>query len=1150
MSRVFSLLPAGLIASLVVMAAFGYIAYEGSNQGRTYALWNDAYKTAKNQGEEKLDQLFLEKTARSELVFPALTEPKQIEEYKAAKNSIQNLDQFFYKNVLPAWWLKWLFLLALIPAGIICLYVVRPVFQKQAARMLFINGLLGLCGGYFWHLQTNNIYPLGIDLAGGTELIYSLDYREIDRRIEAQNARIDELKDRQAKKQRDNDGTDITEEKISAAVRVLQSLKDSKQNAPTKATDIVRKRVDPTGAKGVPVTSYDQGQRIRIQLPKASPEQVDQIKRQIKTGGRLTFHVCTDDRSDIQRVEGELAAGKHDTVLMKMEIEKPDYYDPTKKRLEDTVYAEIEPMLEGSRIINSRVSRGDDGYWEVLIYFDAAGEAQFADVTGKNIGKKMAIVLDGKGVTAPVIRSRINGTCQITGSFTEKDAKELASILQAGSLPVDVEMESTLEIGPSLGGQQIQSGIFATVIGAVTVALFMLIYYRLAGIVAIIGMATLLILMLGSLGFFKATMTLPGIAGILLNLGMAVDANVLIYERIREELSRGRPFRLAVQHGFDRAFLTIIDCHITTLISAVILYYVGTGPVRGFAIVLSIGVLVTLFSNVWVTRQVMEWLVSREAVQSLNMMQLFRTTNFDFMGTRRIWIASTAFLAVVSLAAFIYMGPVTKRIYDVDFTGGTLVVFNFSKGQEQTSEEVKGKVEKDLKANLKLRVQHAVEKLRAVSTSADAEKKTGLALYDQIKADDPSLAQQLGRPENLTGPIVKNLADDLAKVLDDYDRTPFVGQSFGQPIPGSKTNYRSFTVTTRISESKVMSLLDDELKKLFEGKLEPRAVEVSQETAKLRFDGERVKSLNAEDKVAAIVREHLQGAAKDSNNEDIKTALAALKVSEVKTETYGSGSGFARPYVDIGPLPTDASQRERVIATLELTPVKLKGNETDLKLDGPISRTSSFGKQVSGEMFLYALLALIGSMIGIFIYLWFRFEFTGAWGFGAIVALIHDGLIAIGALCLANAFDLVHALVNLDVVAAVLTVIGYSVNDTIVVFDRIREVKHAHPTRKLDDIVNEAVNATLSRTVLTAFTAIVATLALLLFGGETVQGLAFVLFFGFVVGMYSSIFIASPLMIWWYNKFGQGSVAKALESKPKEKSADPEEERAPSGAQV
>lgn len=939
-----------------------------------------------------------------------------------------------------ATWTGGAFFLGLIGVFFVMISMLRSFFGKYSGKLMFAMWIIGILGAYFVFLFQNDKYPMGIDLAGGTELIYRLDYTQTKINIEKVTQSLNEA---------------MAKDPNSPEVRKLreqqQTLEQSMKTAPDKAAEVVRKRVDPTGTKGIPVTTYGSDkQRLRIQLPRATLEEVANVKKAIETQGRLTFHIVADDQDKKQEaMSSPVGLSKDGQFEKKMIVKKKQFSDKDEKEETPVVIRRV-PGMDGSKIAHAIASHSQEGAgWEINVTFTPDGAVEFGQLTEANKKKQMAIMLDGIVYSAPTIQEAIFERCRISGSFDQKQAEELAGVLTAGSLPAEVKYENEFTVGPTLGKEQIASGMLATVIGTVAVMLFMIIYYRLAG--AIAGFCTMLtiITLLGAMGFFKATLTLPGIAGIVLTLGMSVDANVLILERLREELALGRNLRVAVAHAFDRAFITIIDCHITTIISGVVMYYLGTGPVRGFAVSLTIGILITLFCNLWLNWIIMEWIVSRDIVTNFNMMQLFKLTHIDFMGNRKLWMTLTAGLAAVSLALVLFAEGVFKLdLYDVDFTGGTLVQFNFAAGKAQDEQLVKDKIKKE--------VVPAVE---------------------------------------------KTVGDILAK--ENRKELDVIIQSFGSPDSGK--SYRSYTATTRATEPAIIEAFNKQLEVTFKNELEPPAVETRNNTLLIRFVE---KSGVTIDDIKKRLDQAKVDLTKELSNAEISTPLQNLAVT--KNESV---AGYIE--VTLAPLPEDAKLRENVVKAMESTRLADRAG-------GPISRKNSFGSQVAGEMKFQALWALIIANLGVFIYLWFRFEFSGAWGFGAIVALIHDVIIAAGGVVLANLVGWTMP-IDLNIVAALLTIVGFSVNDTIVVFDRIREVKAAHPTRTYEEIVNEAVNATLSRTILTSTTVLLADLSLLIFGGPTIRGMAWTLLVGFLVGTYSSIFIASPLMIWWYRRFGTGT---------------------------
>jgi SecD/SecF fusion protein len=912
----------------------------------------------------------------------------------------------------------------LIAALFLLIRSLKNFFGKYNGRINFAIWLVVLLATYFVFLFQTGKYPMGIDLAGGTELIYVLDFSDTKKNADLLSNELEELK------AKDPQSKDIREKQNQ-----LAGMQDGIRNASDLAAEVVRRRVDPTGTKGIPVTTFGSDRdRLRIMLPRATPEEVKRIRNAVETQGQLAFHIVETNNAVLQDVKLHNGTSENGMYVTKEIITPKKFTDKTDDVEKQEIVVRRTPDLASPKIVRARHRVSQQG----------AGQNDFGRLTEANTGKQMAIVLDGTAYSAPVIKDAIFGECVISGDFDEEKAKKLASVLQAGSLPAVVKYENEYTVGPTLGSEQIQSGMKATLIATVAVIGFVLFYYRLAGTIAAVCTVLNVLMLLGMMGFFKATLTLPGIAAIVLTLGMAIDANVLILERLREELERGRALRLAVTQGFDRAFVTIIDCNLTTLISGVILYYLGTGPVKGFAVTLSLGILTTLFCNLWLNWILTEWLVSRDVVETFSFRQFFRRTNIDFMGNRKIWFTGTALACVLSAVLVATAG---NSIYDVDFTGGTLIQFNFSSGKEQDGPKVKEIVE------------------NTINKAVSERSKEALAKINQ--QDMRLTAQTYGKPE----------ANGL---------------------------YKSFTITTRVTDPLLVEDLRQEILKTFKDDLEPEAITWTDTAVTVRMNS-RAGMSDAE------VRENVIHARDEgvsySGNAEVREPLAALTVGT--PEHNGQ-----EILVSLSPLPAAPELRRKVIDAV--ASLKIEDRAT-----GAISRKVTFGAAVADDLFLNSLIALFMANLGVLIYVWFRFEFSSGWGVGALIALIHDVLIASGAVILAH-YAGMNILIDLNIIAALLTIVGFSVNDTIVVFDRIREVKQAHPTREYEDIVNEAVNATLSRTILTSLTVTVSAIVLLVFGGDTIRGMAWTLLVGFVAGTYSSIFIASPIMIWWLRKFGGG----------------------------
>ena len=511
--------------------------------------------------------------------------------------------------------------------------------------------------------------------------------------------------------------------------------------------------------------------------------------------------------------------------------------------------------------------------------------------------------------SAPVIREKIpSGHAQITGTFSVDEANDLAIVLRAGALPAPVEIIEERTVGPMLGKDSIEKGIRAILVGGLIVLTFMAGYYLLAGLIADFALFLNIILITGGLSYFHGTLTLPGIAGLVLTIGMAVDANVLIFERIREESNLGKSLRAAIQSGFNRAFRTILDSNITTLIAALVLFQFGTGPVRGFATILSIGIISSMFTALVVTRLLLDLLThGKTKINKLSMLRIIGQTKINFISFRKFAYIISIAVIVIGLFSFQKRG---EGNYGIDFTGGTIQQFRFEKPVE---------------------------------------------------------------------------AQDIRNALKDIGLGSASIQHFGNK---REVIIRSFEMDSEH--------IIDEFKQVFKEN---------------KFDIMRVEK--------------------------------------------------------VGP---------------------------------------SVGKDLRGK----AIKALGIAILFMVVYISLRFEFRFA--VAAIVALLHDLLITLGAI------SLTHREISAPVIAALLTIVGYSINDTIVVFDRIRENRKLMQRVTYKEIINVSINQTLSRTILTSLTTLAVILSLYFLGGEVINTFAFVLMVGVIVGTYSSIFIASPILIDWPSK--------------------------------
>ena len=729
--------------------------------------------------------------------------------------------------------------------------------RKLIYKILLILGVVGLCAYYTFPLEKR--INLGLDLQGGMHLLLKVDTSHLE----------------------------------GAA----------KLDACDRAVEVIRNRIDEFGVRETSIQKQGEDE-IVVQLPGVTDREraIDLIGKT----AMLEFKVVSNDPENLKSaIAGTVPEG----FELKYTLDE-----------NEPLLLEKQAVLVGDSLTNASVRFDQSQFNEpiVSLKFNAAGAKKFAEVTAANVGKRLAIVLDGKVQSAPRIREAIpSGEAVITGRFDAQAAQDLALILRVGALPAPMHVEEERTVGPLLGQDSINKGVKACLVGCILVFLFMVGYYLLAGLISDIALFLNLIMILGGMGLLplifpgiSATLTLPGIAGIALSLGMAVDANVLINERIREEIAAGRNLRTAIANGYGRALSAIFDSNLTTLIAAFMLFQFGTGPIRGFAVTLTIGLISSMFTAIVVTRVIFELLLYFGWIKnSLPMLQLVGQTKVDFIGKRKIFYAISIIVITVGLFSYFKKGPAA---YGIDFAGGQLQEYSF-------------------------KVPPAMDKVRQV--------------LKDIGLPDASIQQFKDNPK---------------------------------------------VILIRTSEDK-NQLLTNKLKENFP-------------------------------------------------DQDIQI----LRIERV----------------------------------------------------GPVA-----GKNLKSK----AVLALFWSLIAILIYVSFRFKHVN-FAVAGVIALIHDVLVALGFLVVTN------RPIDLLSVTAFLTIAGYSINDTIVIYDRVRENARLYRKLSLKELINLSVNQALGRTLLTSGVTLMVVISFMLYGGEVLSNFSWTLFVGFISGVYSTIFIASPLVLAWSRK--------------------------------
>lgn len=663
----------------------------------------------------------------------------------------------------------------------------------------------------------------------------------------------------------------------------------AKDDASGRAMEIIRNRIDQFGVSE-PSIQMEGADRIVVQLPGVTDRE-----RALALLGKtalLEFKVVSEDKEKLK----EALAGK---VPAGHKLYKSD--EAGEYLLEDKV------LLTGKYITNAAVNFESQFNEPVVsLEFNPEGAKIFSEVTGAYVGQRLAIVLDDKVQSAPVINEKIpSGRAQISGRFNYDSANDLAIALRAGALPAPIIVEEERSVGPSLGKDSVDQGIRASAVGFAAVVAFMALYYLMAGFVANFALLLNILIILAALSYFHATLTLPGIAGTVLTIGMAVDTNVLIFERIREELALKKPMSASLNAGYHKALSAILDSNLTTLITAAILYFMGSGPIKGFALTLSIGLVASMFTGIFVTRAIFDLMLAKGSLKNMRMLQFLRKTpNLDFLKVRKFCYIASIAVILAGMFAFVKRGD---DMYGVEFTGGSFQEYGFK---------------------------------------------------------NPISIEQ----------IRKSL---------------------------SEIGYGTATIQKVGGTNEIM----------------------------------------------------------------IRTAQGSEKPIAEKFKKDFPGN----PY--------------------------------------EVLRLENMGPVVGGEMKTKAMWAMALSLLGIWLYVVYRFDFRFA--FGGILALFHDGLATIGIVALSGREF------SIPVFAAVLTILGYSTNDTIVIFDRIRERRRMGLKESFEQSINTSVNQTLSRTILTSSTVFMVVLALFFFGGEVINDFAFTMLVGLIFGSYSTVYIAAPVLVEW-----------------------------------
>jgi len=692
---------------------------------------------------------------------------------------------------------------------------------------------------------------------------------------------------------------------------LLQVQGNPTPQALDQATSVLRKRLDTLGTREISILP-EGTDRLKIQIPGLQGAEVAQTEKVLSQVAKLEFQLVPQNAQEILAAAQANGGKLPYQYALDYEILPMVQKDPQGNDVRSQIVVERKVQMSGKHVTHAYRRIEAAGQSVVDLDFDSEGRQQFGEVTTANVGRQLAIVLDREVKSAPNLNEPILGGSAVIsgGNMSEVECEELASVLQ-NPLENPIKMLSTSSVDASLGADSIRSGLNAGLIALGLVVGFMVIYYRVSGMIAVLSLTVNLVLLFGLLAQFHFTLTLPGIAGIVLTIGMAVDANVLIYERTRDELALGKPARTAIDLGFEKAFSAIFDSNVTTLIPAIVLAYFGTGPLRGFAVTLVLGIIANLFAALVVTRNTFDWILTTTETPNLYMMQFIKSPRFDFLKYRHMGLVLSLIIIGCGAAAVAMKGD---ALLGVDFKGGDAVTLTYS-----------------------------------------------------------------------------------------------------------------------------------------------QAVDVGQ----------------------------------------VRQALTEGGVKEPMLQPV-SGSNAIQ-------LQTEEEQGEHAVQILQ---------QAFPQAQFVAGSVNKIGAQVGGEMKQKASLALLFGLFGILIYAAIRFEWSYA--IAAAVGQLHDVLIALAIMALLGRE------LTLPLVGALLTIAGYSINDKIVVFDRIREGAKLREKGSFYEVINRSLNLTLARTILTGSTCLLATGALIVFGGPVIHDFSLAMFIGIMSGIYSSHFI-SPGLALWLGRIGEGN---------------------------
>ena len=1024
----------------------------------------------------------------------------------------------------------------------------------------------------------------GVDIRGGTILVYEMNPEATRERARAGESRITaEAMVPSLKKRIDPAGTSEIVVRPYGEEQIEIIIPEVNQQEVNRIKGIIEKAGILTFA--IVANGRDDGDLIRRGTEQSKLPNVNERMARTVVDGRgeaIGFWATVDreqkpGRSGIRplRVAVSDATVRDRSTGRLLDIPAAVAADPeaTSEYLQREGIQEIQVLMAhrpGMKVTGedlAMASRGvdNDGSPAVNFRMDGPGSKVFYRLTLENrpegnFRRRLGIVLDDELLSAPSINSPISGAGIISGRFTSDEVKRLVDILQAGQLPAALTPQPIAEnqIGSTLGADTIEKGIAAIITSLLFVLIFIVFYYRFIGLIACIALLLNLAMTVAVMILINQPISLPGLAGLVLTVGMSVDANVLIFERIREELKKGSATRMAIRNGFGRATTTIVDANLTTLITAIVLYAIGTDQIRGFAVTLILGIIFSMFTAIYVSRTFFD-ISERKGFLSLSMSDLINSLRgdgppFDFIKTGRVLLFLSFALVVCGLIAIYARG---RSILDIDFAGGSSVTFQLVQPADAVA--VREFVDRALNPGEEDRNQFTLNSVTIASLGDDANRlvykiDTDIEDVNVVKAKLRALNQKVDADEAVRlvtyaaevsggSEDTGSATDNQAPAVEDQshwqpqsnrwfvasrtqDEAPEEGQqpseqtaATAEPSDADAPQPETAAAEANVDDTPVETTgpgdqpqrppvgvrapeeQEDEDKRFFATIRIGSAEQTDAETTDAADDTTSVQ--------ASVLRDLILESAQRLGITLADTSISLQPIgapSDTEQWTPDSALRFSQWSVTLNTdMPSGLTIMQQVKQSIAGDPVWIS--------------SSSIGKRVAGDMVWRAVRAMLASLICVIGYIWFRFQRV-MYGFAAVVALVHDVIITLGAIAVSfwladylGFLQIEQFKISLTVVAALLTIVGYSLNDTIVVFDRIRETKGKSP-RLTQDMVNFSISQTLGRTLLTSITTLIVVSILYFFGGEGIHAFAFALVVGVMIGTYSSVFVASPLLLW------------------------------------